>query len=225
MRTCVGEEGDPITTLSFGVHQEPLQKRQKTVLTLSASLVPLGDAAPHAVPRTASAVAGLLPKSQLCSGVASAPLPDCALDDLSKLETPHAPPPPPPPPLLHLSGDHQQLEQPAAAAASHGIALPAHGALAAHLGMGELGAPPETPITPMGSVAVMSAVESGWLTGPGIISAGGGADTSMNMGGMVAGVEAVVGVGISDSGMGMGDLVVPPPSIPPPPDPSANGID
>jgi hypothetical protein len=50
------------------------QKRQKTVLTVSASLVP-GDAGDISAPGTHRAIAAVgVPKSQLCTAAASAPL-------------------------------------------------------------------------------------------------------------------------------------------------------
>jgi hypothetical protein len=69
-----GPEDDEAGALPLVPGQEPPQKRQKTVLTVSASLM-LGDAGAVSAPGTYCAIAAVgVPKSQLCTAADAAPL-------------------------------------------------------------------------------------------------------------------------------------------------------
>lgn len=187
--------------LTFGGHQEPIKKRQKTVLTLSASLVTHSDALNTAI------ISGL-PKSQLYSAAASASVPDPSLeDDGIKGDVP------PPPPPLHATGVEAHLEQQILPSPLAGSAVPAP-----HLGIGL------ADLTgPDASAIVIPGVEASWLASApsqlralnALPSADAAIATSEHQ-------SAGVLMYVTGAGGEQSDLLHPPPVPPPPPtDPSA----
>ena len=117
--TGSGAGGEHVRATAFPIHAPP-QRRQKAVLTVSASLVPR-DAIADAASGThrATAAAGGVPKSQLCFAAAAAPLLECAPELHNVESSVH--------PLLpasvmgHCSAEHQQMEHPIASGGTQAL--------------------------------------------------------------------------------------------------------
>jgi hypothetical protein len=92
--------------LALAPMHEPPQKRQKTVLTVSASLVPgdAGGSAASGTHRTLASAVGV-PNSQLCIAAAAAPLPE-GVSEQQRAESPvHAPRPARASVMVHASAE------------------------------------------------------------------------------------------------------------------------
>jgi len=126
----------------------PPRKRQKTVLTVSASLVN-GDAGGTAATHRAIAKAVGVPKSQLCTAAAAAAVQTAVhlLEGNSEQRKVESPMDVPSSVIVHASAE---MEEPICVGNAQALGLPAH-----------LGTATEASITPM--VRVSAAVEAGWL--------------------------------------------------------------
>jgi len=157
VRTAGGAAADDEAgPLALAPMHGPPGKRQKTVLTVSASLVN-GDAGGTAASQRAIAKAVGVPKSQLCTAAAAAAVQTAVhlLEGVSEQHKVESPVDVPSSVMVHASAD---MEEPICVGSAQALGLPTH-----------LGTATEASITPM--VDVSAAVDAGWLSaGEGTLS-------------------------------------------------------